>query len=158
MSVVIVGSVNQDLVAHVERIPNPGETVLASSAMRSGGSARFTYPVGDPALPLNAAPSAPLVGAGSTLQDLADVLVVNEHDALDISGAADIDSAVMALAARVPVVVVTRGGDGSIVVCGETRREVPAFAAVAVDMTGAGAQEAVPTAAEVAALVEEVSS
>ncbi|WP_024476319.1 PfkB family carbohydrate kinase [Arthrobacter sp. CAL618] len=37
MSVVIVGSINQDIVARVNRIPRPGETVLASTLVRTGG-------------------------------------------------------------------------------------------------------------------------
>jgi ribokinase len=37
VSVVVVGSVNQDVVARVERIPAAGETLLASSLMRTGG-------------------------------------------------------------------------------------------------------------------------
>ncbi|MFG6475494.1 PfkB family carbohydrate kinase [Microbacterium sp. P06] len=37
MSVVVVGSVNRDVVARVARIPGPGETVLASSLSRTGG-------------------------------------------------------------------------------------------------------------------------
>lgn len=37
MNVVVVGSVNRDVVARVARIPAPGETVLASGLARTGG-------------------------------------------------------------------------------------------------------------------------
>lgn len=310
MSVVIVGSINQDVIAQVERIPAPGETVLASSVLRSGGgkganqavAARraggaevaFVGAVGadsdgdtlrrglltegidvsglsqvdgpsgtalisvdaraenaivvvpganaeltaltdvqrstvaraqvlltqleipialvqdaSAARPagawhlLNAAPSQPLIQAGADLLRGADVLIVNEHELLDISGADDLDSAVAALAPRVRSLVVTLGRSGSVVVCDGERADVPPFAAEAVDTTGAGdtfcgmfaatlaacgrtpenvdvallagaaragaaaaalavtrhgAQDAVPTAAEVAALLRESGS
>lgn len=245
MTVVIVGSINLDIVAHVNRIPAPGETVLASSTLRSGGgkganqavAARraggaevaFVGAVGtdgegnalrralerdgidvtgltqvdgpsgialisvdtraenaivvvpgpnasrtslDPGqrtvvaqaqvlltqleipLPLvedaaatrpahawhvlNAAPSAPLLAAEATLLNTVDILIVNEHEALDVARADDLDAAVASLAARVPALLVTLGSEGSIVVCGDNRAEVPSFAAQAVDTTGAG--------------------
>nr|WP_201470487.1 ribokinase [Microbacterium hydrocarbonoxydans] len=308
MSVVIVGSINQDVVAHVERIPAPGETVLASTLSRSGGgkganqavaarraglaevafvgavgadsdganlrsglvadgidvsglaqvdgpsgialisvdahaenaivvvpganAARATLTdvqrsvvarsrvlltqleiplslVEDAAAArhadawhlLNAAPSAPLVAARADLLGIADVLIVNEHEALDIAGGSDLSAAVAGLSERVRAFVITRGREGAIVVCAGDRAEIPAFFAEAVDTTGAGdtfcgvfaatldasgrtpaevdisllthaaragaaaaalavtrrgAQEAVPTAAEVSAFLTEV--
>lgn len=245
MSVVIVGSINQDLVARVERIPAPGETVLASSMVRTGGgkganqavaarraggaSVAFVGAVGtDPdgaslrdalvadgidvsglsqvdgpsgmalisvddtaentivvvpganaaatiltpaqrsvvaaaqvvltqlEIPialvqdsaatrgaqawhlLNAAPSAPFVTAGAALLPSVDVLIVNEHEALDVAGVDDLETALAALAPRVRALVVTLGRHGSLIVCGDERVDVPAFAADAVDTTGAG--------------------
>lgn len=245
MSVVIVGSINQDVVAQVERIPAPGETVLASTLLRTGGgkganqavAARraggapvaFVGAVGTDAdgeslraalvadgidvsglsqidgpsgtaliavdaaaentivvvpganaaltalteaqravvaesrvlltqleIPislvqdaaatrsatawhlLNAAPSAPFVVAGAELLPTVDVLIVNEHEALDIAGVADLDAAVDVLASRVGALVVTLGRQGSLIVCGSDRANVPSFAAEAVDTTGAG--------------------
>ena len=245
MSVVIVGSVNQDVVAHVERIPAPGETVLASTLSRSGGgkganqavAARragsaevaFVGAVGGDSdganlraglvadgidvsgmlqvdgpsgialisvdahaenaivvvpganaarttltdvqrsvvarsrvlltqleVPLslveeaaaarradawhllNAAPSAPLVAAGGDLLGTADVLIVNEHEAVDIAGGGDLDAVVADLSERVRALVITRGRHGATVVCAGDRAEVPAFVAEAVDTTGAG--------------------
>ncbi len=245
MSVVVVGSINQDLVARVNRIPAPGETVLASSMMRTGGgkganqavaarragdvSVAFVGAVGTdldgeslrgalvadgidvsglsqvdgpsgmalisvddtaentivvipganaaataltPAqrsvvaaaqvvltqleIPialvlaaagargaeawhlLNAAPSAPFVTAGGSLFPSVDVLIVNEHEALDVAGVDDLEAAVTALAPRVRALVVTLGRRGSLIVCGDERADVPAFAADAVDTTGAG--------------------
>ncbi|GGE93170.1 ribokinase [Mycetocola zhadangensis] len=309
MSVVVVGSINQDVVARVNRIPGPGETVLASAMVRTGGgkganqavaarraggaSVAFVGSVGsdqegeglrhalvvdgidvsglsqvegpsgmafisvddsaDNAIVvvpganaaattltpeqrslvatasvlltqleiptdlvqdaastrgaqawhlLNAAPSAPFVAASAALLASVDVLIVNQHEALDIAGVNDLETAVMSLAPSVRALVVTLGRRGSIVVCGEERADVPAFAADAVDTTGAGdtfcgvfaaalaasgrvpgdvdaalladaaragaaaaaiavtrtgAQDAVPSAAEVAALIERAN-
>ena len=243
--VVIVGSINQDIVARVERIPAPGETVLASTLMRTGGgkganqavaarraggaSVAFVGAVGTDAdgdalrsalladgidvsglsqldgpsgtaliavdaaaentivvvpganavlselapgqravvadarvlltqleipIPLvqdaaaarsntawhllNAAPSAPFAAAGADLLPTVDVLIVNEHEALDIAGVSDLPTAVDALASRVGALVVTLGRRGSLVVCGDVRADIAAFAADAVDTTGAG--------------------
>lgn len=245
MSVVVVGSVNRDVVARVARIPGPGETVLASSLLRTGGgkganqavaarraggeAVAFVGAVGDDAdgsalrsalaadgidvsglatvgaptgtalisvgddaenaivvvaganaaldgltsaqraivaasdvvvtqleIPLslvtdaarsrrseawhvlNAAPSAPFVAAADDLLPLIDVLVVNEHEAVEVAGAEDLDGAVVALAGRVRALVVTLGARGSLVVCDGVRTEVAAFPAAAVDTTGAG--------------------
>lgn len=245
MSVVIVGSVNQDVVARVERIPMPGETVLGRSLTRSGGgkganqavAARraggaevaFVGAVGTDAdggllraalerdgidvsglaevdgpsgtaliavdahaentivvvpganaalerltdaqravvararvlltqleVPvslvldaadarpdgswhvLNAAPSAPFAGAADALLAVIDVLIVNEHEALEIADETDLDRAVDALSARVRAVVVTLGAKGSLVVVAGERVEVAAVRADAVDTTGAG--------------------
>lgn len=245
MSVVVVGSVNQDVVARVERIPAPGETVLGSTLTRSGGgkganqavAARraggaevaFVGAVGTDAdgvllraalerdgidvsgltevagpsgtaliavdehaentivvvpganaalerltdaqravvaesrvlltqleVPvslvqdaaaarpmgawhvLNAAPSTPFGAAAEQLLAGIDVLVVNEHEALEIAGETDRDAAVAALSARVRALVVTLGSRGSLVVHVGTRIEVPAVRADAVDTTGAG--------------------
>lgn len=245
MSVVIVGSINQDVVAHVDRIPAPGETVLGSALLRSGGGkganqavaacragganvsfigavgsdtdgdalrsalvadgidvsglARVDGPSGIALISvdagaenaivvvpganavltaltdvqgslvaharviltqleipvalvrqaasartagcwllLNAAPSAPLVAADTDLLAIADVLIVNEHEALDIAHAADLESAIAALVPRVRALVITLGRDGSLIFCGGERAEVPSFPAEAVDTTGAG--------------------
>ncbi|MET4059441.1 ribokinase [Arthrobacter sp. UYP6] len=245
MSVVVVGSINQDTVVRVGRIPSPGETVLASAMVRTAGgkganqavAARragrepvaFVGAVGNDgegatlrnaliedgidvsglsrvdgpsgmalicvddtaentivvvpganAVPsvlnaaqrslveaaivvltqleirtelvqeaaalrntqawhvLNAAPSGPLVTDGAVLLPLVDVLVVNEHEALDASGVNDLDAAVAALAPRVRALILTLGPRGSLVVCGDERMEVPALAVDPVDTTGAG--------------------
>lgn len=245
MSVVVVGSINQDVVARVDRIPSPGETVLGTTLVRSGGgkganqavAARraggaqvaFVGAVGTDAegaalraalerdgidvsglaevagpsgtaliavdlaaentivvvpganagLPRltevqrgvvarsqvlltqieipaslvedaaatrpdgtwhvhNAAPSGPFAAASERLLPGIDVLIVNEHEALEIAGRSDLDAAVSALATKVRALVVTLGGQGSLVVVGDERVEVPAFTAHATDTTGAG--------------------
>ena len=249
MTVVVVGSVNQDVVARVARIPAPGETVLASGLTRSGGgkganqavaarraggaavafvgavgsdtdgaalraalasdaidvsgletvdaptgtalisvddaaeNAIVVVPGANAALEtltdaqrrivesaavlvtqleiplalvrdaaaarsseawhvLNAAPSAPLAAGADDILPLVDVLVVNEHEALDVAGATRLEDAVARLAARVPALVVTLGRRGCRVVCraGDhlNARDVAAFSVSAVDTTGAG--------------------
>lgn len=86
---------------------------------------------------LNAAPSRALPAG---VFALIDILVVNEHECLDLAGAADalLEDAAAVLAARVPTLVVTLGAEGALVrdAAGECR--VPAFAVTAVDSTAAG--------------------
>lgn len=158
----------------------PLDTVLAAARARREG-ALFV---------LNAAPSRPLP---DELWERLDVLVVNEHEAADLAGhdATTPEALAAALLERVPAVVVTLGGQGSLV----ARRaapgvRVPAARVAVVDTTGAGdaycgvlaaalarggdlldaarlagaagalavtrpgAQDAVPAAADVAALAE----
>jgi ribokinase len=85
---------------------------------------------------VNAAPSRALPDA---LVDAVDVLVVNEHEAREIAGTADLDRAVEELLKRVPAVVVTLGESGARVAerTGPHRR-LPAPAVHVVDTTGAG--------------------
>ncbi|MCU1693124.1 MAG: PfkB domain protein [Frankiales bacterium] len=86
---------------------------------------------------LNAAPAQPLP---PELTDVVDLLVVNEHEALEVSGVADLDAAVAALLQRVREVVVTLGPRGALLaVRGAAPRSVPGVPARAVvDTTGAG--------------------
>lgn len=242
MSLVVVGSINQDLVAQVTRIPGPGETLLATGFARFGGgkganqavaaaragraSVRFVGAVGrddegarllaaleadgidtslvveaveptgtalinvaddaentivvvpganhaltelderqreavasadvvlmqlevpmelmvDAAgamregavLVLNAAPSADVPDA---LLSRVDVLVVNEHEAKDLSGQEELPAALEDLQGRVESLVVTLGSAGSEVWEAGERAAVPALPARAVDTTGAG--------------------
>ncbi|WP_159791755.1 PfkB family carbohydrate kinase [Puerhibacterium puerhi] len=167
----------------------PLDAVAAAARARRAGAL----------LVLNAAPSAPLP---ADLLAEVDVLVVNEHEARDLTGlgggaasdggpAAAPAELAAALLERVPAVVVTLGGAGSLVAerGDPAPAAVPAFPAAVVDTTGAGdtycgvlaaalargeglvgaarlaaaaaalavgrpgAQEAVPAAAEVLALV-----
>ena len=85
---------------------------------------------------VNAAPSRPLP---DELVEAVDVLVVNEHEAREIAGTADLDAAVDALLMRVPTVVVTLGAAGARIAerTGQGR-SLPAPAVRAVDTTGAG--------------------
>jgi ribokinase len=59
---------------------------------------------------LNAAPSAPLE---PELLELVDLLVVNEHEAVDLVDGDDLESAVRALTRLVPAVLVTLGAAGA---------------------------------------------
>ncbi|MEV1333023.1 ribokinase [Micromonospora costi] len=87
---------------------------------------------------LNAAPAATLP---AELLDLVDVLVVNEHEAATVAGAASADPAVLldALLALVPRVVLTLGARGAAYADRRgLRLEVPAPRIEAVDTTAAG--------------------
>ncbi|MFI2752129.1 ribokinase [Cellulomonas sp. P22] len=87
---------------------------------------------------LNAAPSAPL---SDELWSLIDILVVNQHEALDLCGpdAGDVDQATRALTERVPLVVVTLGSAGAVVARrGAAPARIPSPVVVAVDTTAAG--------------------
>ncbi|MFC4553792.1 PfkB family carbohydrate kinase [Georgenia faecalis] len=104
----------------------PLETVLAAAAARRPGAV----------LALNAAPSRDLP---APVWDALDLLVVNEHEALDLTGAPDQDAALAALLARVPAVVITLGSAGCLVAeRGRPSVEVPSPRVPAVDTTGAG--------------------
>jgi ribokinase len=86
---------------------------------------------------LNAAPAAELP---PELTDALDVLVVNEQEALTVSGADGLQEALRLLVARVPEVVVTLGAAGAVVARrGEEPVTVPGVPArEVVDTTGAG--------------------
>lgn len=108
----------------------PLDVVLAAAAVRRPGAV----------LALNAAPSRDLP---DEMWAVLDLLVVNEHEALDLAGAAAADDAVERLAAilleRVPAVVVTLGGAGCLVAQrGADPVRVAAPRVDAVDTTGAG--------------------
>ncbi len=75
-----------------------------------------------------------LIAAGDV-----DILFANDGEILALSGLDDFDAAVESIAARVPVLVVTRGPDGAIAVTNGVRTEVSAEpVGKVVDTTGAG--------------------
>ncbi|MEE6273817.1 ribokinase [Georgenia sp. MJ206] len=104
----------------------PLETVLAAARARRPG-ALFA---------LNAAPSRDLP---DEVWHAVDVLLVNEHEARDLTGAVSQETALTSLLARVPAVVITLGPAGCLVA---ERGGVPVMApsprVAAVDTTGAG--------------------
>ena len=68
-----------------------------------------------------------------------DILFANEAEALALTGAGDFDSAIAAIAARVPTAVVTRGEHGAVAARGDERAAVAAEPIERlVDTTGAG--------------------
>jgi sugar/nucleoside kinase (ribokinase family) len=68
-----------------------------------------------------------------------DILFANEAEIVELTGEKDFDSAVEAAAARVPLLVVTRGEMGAVAVQGGKRVDVPAEPVdQIVDTTGAG--------------------
>ncbi len=101
------------------------------------GAARAAHAAGGTVV-LNAAPSQPLP---DELWDVLDVLIVNEHEAADLTGGRHtaMDEVIDALLGRVPQVVVTLGADGARYAARDGSDErVAAPAVTAVDTTGAG--------------------
>ncbi|MDQ1654029.1 MAG: ribokinase [Cryptosporangiaceae bacterium] len=85
---------------------------------------------------LNAAPALPVPGS---LLALTGVLVVNEHEAVQLSGCATVDAAAAALQRRgARSVVVTLGAAGALYFGGGERLAVGGLPVRAVDTTGAG--------------------
>ena len=86
---------------------------------------------------LNAAPSRPLP---TELIDATDILIVNEHECVDIAGGdyADTADAALVLAERVPHVVVTLGASGALIAAGGSIQRFDAHPVVVVDTTAAG--------------------
>ncbi|MGI5916994.1 MAG: carbohydrate kinase family protein [Anaerolineae bacterium] len=70
--------------------------------------------------------------------DALDVFIPNEQEVLAISGECDLERAVDVMEARVPVLVVKRGGDGALAVAGDERLSLPAYPVEVADTTGAG--------------------
>jgi len=85
---------------------------------------------------LNAAPAQPL---DARLLAGLDCLIVNEHEACLIGGSDDLGAASASLAAQVALLIVTLGGEGSVLYQdgGELAR-IPAPRVPVVDTTGAG--------------------
>ncbi len=78
--------------------------------------------------------------AGGGLPDLggARALMVNEREALMLTGAADVETAAAALAQRTPVAIVTLGENGALAAGVEGTVHVDGVHVEAVDTTGAG--------------------
>ena len=143
-AIVVVGGANADftaLDARQQQVIGAADVLLAqleidADVVLAAAQARREGAV----FVLNAAPSQPLSEA---MWAQLDVLVVNEHEAADLAvalGAPDreLDGAVDLLAARVGSLVVTLGGEGSLVVEGGEHTRVPAVPVTPVDTTGAG--------------------
>ncbi|QOR72547.1 ribokinase [Ruania alkalisoli] len=143
-AIVVVGGANADftaLDARQQQVIGAADVLLAqleidADVVLAAAQARREGAV----FVLNAAPSQPLSEA---MWAQLDVLVVNEHEAADLAvalGAPDreLDGAVDLLAGRVGSLVVTLGGEGSLVVEGGERTRVPAVPVTPVDTTGAG--------------------
>jgi sugar/nucleoside kinase (ribokinase family) len=77
---------------------------------------------------------ARMIGSGGV-----DLLFANEDEAIQLSGATDLDGAVAELRAQVPTLVVTRGAAGALAIEGDETISIPAAnVAKVVDTTGAG--------------------
>lgn len=103
-----------------------GVVVEAATMARAAGTAVM----------LNAAPAQEL---SHDLVRVLDYLIVNEHEACELGGVDDLEAASLALAARVPRLVVTVGSAGSVLYeSGHESARIAAFAVTPVDTTGAG--------------------
>lgn len=67
-----------------------------------------------------------------------DILLPNEKELLAITKQSDLEAALAAMLARVPIVAVKQGARGALGAQGAQRIQVPAFAVEAQDTTGAG--------------------
>jgi sugar/nucleoside kinase (ribokinase family) len=78
--------------------------------------------------------------AGGELGDLGGVraMLVNQREALMLTGAADVESAAAQLAAQTPLAIVTLGSDGALAAGAEGTVRVDGLPVEAVDTTGAG--------------------
>lgn len=104
----------------------PLETILHAATTRAPGS-QFL---------LNAAPAQNLP---AELLAAVDVLVVNEHEAVEVGGDTDLSASVTNLLDRVPTVIVTLGRAGvELHRRGREAHFQPSFAVTAVDSTSAG--------------------
>ena len=111
----------------VSQLETPLSAVAEAAAVAREAGARFV---------LNAAPVTDL---DPSLLGAVDVLVVNQHEALQLSGSSDPHQAGPALLAVVRgAVVVTLGGDGCLVTDASGARGVAGIPAQVVDTTGAG--------------------
>jgi sugar/nucleoside kinase (ribokinase family) len=72
------------------------------------------------------------------LLGLVDIFLPNEDEACRITGKADAESAIGVLAARIPMVAVKCGKQGSLVQAGQERWRLPAQSVETVDTIGAG--------------------
>lgn len=104
----------------------PLEAILHAATVRAA----------DSLFVLNAAPAQ---GLPTELLAAVDVLVVNEHEALEVGGDADLATAVQNLLAQVPTVIVTLGGAGVELHRRDREAHLQAsFPVTAVDSTSAG--------------------
>jgi len=108
VSVLVVGSINVDLVVHADRLPAPGETVLGGRFARGGGGKSA-----------NAAVAAARLGAGVVLvgavgdDDLGEeALAELEAEGIDVGGVARLDG----VATGVALIVVEPDGENQIAV------------------------------------------
>jgi len=109
------------------QLESPIEIVTAAAAVAHSAHAIVM---------LNAAPARELPDA---LMLALDLLIVNEHEARLISGLEELEGASIALAARVPRLVVTLGANGSVLFdAGAEVARISAPKVTAIDTTGAG--------------------
>lgn len=110
----------------VQRELPDDETLSALRKAKEGGMTTI----------VNAAPSA---GSGTAIRDLADIVIVNEHEIADVSGRVDAPEALAVdLAKTGKMIVLTLGAEGALAAKGGQVWRAPAGKVNVVDTTGAG--------------------
>jgi ribokinase len=107
-SVLVVGSINVDLVVHADRLPAPGETVAGGRLERSGGGKGANQAVAA----ARAGAEAMLVGAVGDDDFGAESLAALEAERVDVSAVLRLAR----VATGVALIVVDAGGDNQIAV------------------------------------------
>ena len=123
------------LEAYMWAAPEPRAAVRAATAMARAAGRKVAFTLSATfCVERHRADFRALIESGAI-----DILFANEEEALALAESASLASAMDAVAARVPLLVVTRGGRGAIARAGEARYAVPAEPVDAlVDTTGAG--------------------
>lgn len=119
MSVVVVGSINMDVVARVSRIPGPGETVLATDSSRGGGGKGANQVV---AAARAGGVQTAFVGAVGDDGDGASLRRALEADGIDTTGMETV-----ALPTGTALISVADDGENAIVVIPGANRSVAAL-------------------------------
>jgi ribokinase len=124
--VIVVGSVNTDLVVSVERLPGPGETVTGGAFERHGGGKGANQAVAA----ARAGASVAFVGAVGDDDLGSEALALLEREGIDVSGVRRLPDAPTGVAA---IVVDARGENQIAVASGANARVAGADVARALD-------------------------
>jgi ribokinase len=107
-SVLVVGSINVDLVVHADRLPGPGETVAGGRLERTGGGKGANQAVAA----ARAGAAVALVGAVGDDDFGAESLAALRAESVDVGAVRRLDG----VATGVALIVVDRAGDNQIAV------------------------------------------
>jgi ribokinase len=140
-SVLVVGSINVDLVVHAERLPARGETVAGGRLERAGGGKGANQAVAA----ARAGAAVALVGAVGDDDFGAAALDELRAEGIDVSAVRRLDGS----ATGVALIVVDRSGDNQIAVASGANHEVTAED---VEAAGSAAAEPLDGAARAAAV------
>ena len=116
--VVVVGSVNVDMVVHAERLPGPGETVAGGRLERSGGGKGANQAVAA----ARAGAAVALIGAVGDDDLGAEALAALRAEHVDVDAVPQLAG----VATGVALIVVNRDGDNQIAVASGANHEVTA--------------------------------
>ena len=117
--VIVVGSVNADMVVRAERLPAPGETVTGGRFSRHGGGKGANQAVAAARLGARVA----MVGAVGDDDLGQEALALLEHEGIDVSGVARLDAPT-----GVALIAVDAAGENQIAVASGANAELDAAA------------------------------